>query len=261
MLMTYLQRVYALHPLAALAGLCLVTLTIPAYRWMDAERQNVGAVPRAIAREGDETRVLLASESEKFRIAALIAIADSRADVLARVDRGMSVVQTEVQATREDANAHIVGITGVLDRRLESIQADANAHGLIIEQLAAKELGRAGDQVEQIGTEVQATLAESRRTVKDLHPQLLGLVAASKVAAGELATSGREFQRVIIPSIEKIGANSDRATDASARIAENFALASKPLPKWLRIMLAIAPPVAATGASAVGAGAALGAFR
>jgi hypothetical protein len=141
------------------------------------------------------------------------------------VDRLTTVAQQELQATRTEASAHIVGVTRVLDSRLEKIQSDANTHGLILEQLAARELGRAGDQVEAIGTELQATLAESRRTVHDLHPQLLGLVASSKVAAGELATSGREFQRAVPVYIDlgkRVGANVETFTIEAANVGKNL---------------------------------------
>lgn len=55
----FFSRLASSHPLALITGACLIALTIPAYRLLDAQRQNVGAIDRAMAREGRETRAFL----------------------------------------------------------------------------------------------------------------------------------------------------------------------------------------------------------
>jgi len=119
-------------------------------------------------------------------------------------------------------------------------------------------------QVQALGVQGVATLAQGQHAIHILEPFATGTLGATKVAAGQFAKASIAFEQSwphILGGVDQIVANSDRTTAASAEIAQNFAIATKPLPKWLRVVLAIAPPVAATGASAVGAGAALGAFR
>jgi len=124
----------------------------------------------------------------------------------------------------------------------------------------------------------QATLHDTDRTVADLHPQLLGLVAASKVTAGETAQTMRDVRNAVpgfLTQWQAIGDNfrlttvdfretahqSALASAATAHTMANFAAASKPLPTWLRITLGIGPPLAQMGAATVGAGTLLGWFK
>jgi uncharacterized protein (DUF2126 family) len=209
-----------LAAIAALAALALAGVRL-AFLFRTTEK-TVERIPALIAAEGDRTR-----------IAALIAIAETRADVLARVDALSIVAQQELRATRTEASAHIVGLAGVLDGRLESIEVNADRQLTHLNLALTAEMERAGDQIADVSTELQATLAESRRTVHDLHPQLLGLVAASKVAAGELATSGREFQRampVYTALGEKIGGNVDLFMVSATNTAKNIESLTKP--RW-----------------------------
>jgi hypothetical protein len=97
-------------------------------------------------------------------------------------------------------------------------------------------------------------VADTDKTVNDLRPQLLGLVAASKVTAGESATTMREIQRAtpeILASVKDATAHIDAATGASAeasanaaKVTGNLAAATKPLPRAVRVGLQIGGPVA-----------------
>ena len=79
----------------------------------------------------------------------------------------------------------------------------------------------------------QVTLRDTDRTVADLHPQLLGLVAASKVTAGETAQTMRDV-RSAVPSFitqgQRISANVDTATAQFSGVATNLNRLTKP--KW-----------------------------
>ena len=96
--------------------------------------------------------------------------------------------------------------------------------------------------------------ADTDKTVTDLHPQLLGLVAAGKVTAGEAATTMRDIQRAtpeILGSVKDATAHIDAATEASATasanaaaVTGNLAAATKPLPRAVRVGLQIGGPVA-----------------
>ena len=108
------------------------------------------------------------------------------------------------------------------------------------------------------------TLAQTNSTIALIRPQAVGLLAGWKVTGGEFAQMARRFDSALPEALatwQRIGNNSDQTTAATAVMMKNFALSTRPLPKWMRIGLAIAPPVAQTGAAAVAAGVALGAFR
>jgi hypothetical protein len=125
-------------------------------------------------------------------------------------------------------------------------------------------LSEARSQLILVGGAASGTLQEAQYSIHTVTPFATGTVAAAKVTLGHFAQSSITFQESwphIINGVDRLVANSDRTTDASARLVENLQTASKPLPKWLRVALAVAPPLAGVGASAVAAGAAAGAFR
>jgi ABC-type transporter Mla subunit MlaD len=79
----------------------------------------------------------------------------------------------------------------------------------------------------------QATLHDADRTVADLHPQLLGLVAASKVTAGETAQTMRDFRNAVpnfLAQGQRITANVNTATSEFSGVATNLNRLTKP--KW-----------------------------
>jgi hypothetical protein len=81
--------------------------------------------------------------------------------------------------------------------------------------------------------DAQSTLHDADRTVADLHPQLLGLVAASKVTAGETAQAMRDFRNAVPSFISQgntIAANVNIATAQFSGVATNLNRLTKP--KW-----------------------------
>lgn len=94
-------------------------------------------------------------------------------------------------------------------------------------------LAEARTQLVLVGGSASGTLQETERTVHDLRPQLLGLVGASKIAAGELATSGRDFQKAVPVYIElgkKLGADSDTLLINTGNVAKNIERLTSP--RW-----------------------------
>lgn len=128
------------------------------------------------------------------------------------------------------------------------------------------------DTIEALRQDLQPTLANAQAITdhaneasavlfrRDALPaQLLGLTAAAKVTLGQTATAMRDIQRAtpqMLTTWNEIGANvkattlaSTEASQNTARVMANFARATKPLPTWARIGLAVAPPLAQVGAS------------
>jgi hypothetical protein len=184
--------------LAALTGLVMSTI-----EFVRAATSTVSMLPGEIA----VTRTALVDE-----------VRAARKDVLVRTDRQITAlrgdVMTEAGAMRETA-----------DQRVGDTLARADA---VLQ--AASELR---SDLKPVLDAAQGTLHDADRTVADLHPQLLGLVAASKVTAGETAQTMRDF-RTAVPSFisqgQRITANVDTATSEFSGVASNLNRLTKP--KW-----------------------------
>jgi len=95
-------------------------------------------------------------------------------------------------------------------------------------------------EVDAVRQDLQPTIgnlekitAHTDRAVVDLHPQLLGLVAASKVTAGETAQTMRTFQAAVpgfLAQGQAIAGNVTRATVEFSGVAANLNRLTKP--KW-----------------------------
>lgn len=196
----------------------------------------------------------------------------ARADAAIAREAAITRFQLAIEMQRWQNIA--IGTVMTLDGRLESVQKDLDMHvgGLRLDaqrQLDAAnrslaEVAKLRGDVRPVLNSADELLQQSSGTVAVLRPQLLGLIAATKVTAGEAAQASKTFNERfphIVATIERIGANSDRTTAATAQLTQNLATATSPLPKWMRWGLAIVPPIAGAGSSAVGMAAAAGAFR
>ena len=112
----------------------------------------------------------------------------ARKDVLARSER-------EVAALRRDVMAEAGEIRAAADRRVGDTLARADVALGTAEELRHDLL--------PVLAAAQSTLHNADRTVVDLHPQLLGLVAASKVTAGETAQTMRDIRFAVPNFIEQ----------------------------------------------------------
>jgi len=142
----------------------------------------------------------------------------ARKDVLSRSER-------QIAALRHDVMAEAGAIRQTADRRVGDTLARADAALDTAEGLRR--------DLKPVLDAAQGTLHDTDRTVADLHPQLLGLVAASKVTAGETAQTMRDF-RTVVPSFiaqgQRISANVDTAAAEFSGVATNLNRLTKP--KW-----------------------------
>ena len=184
--------------LAALTGLVVCTI--------DLVRTATAAVS-ALTGEAIATRAALVDE-----------VRAARKDVLARSEQ-------QVAALRKDVMAEAGEIRQTADRRVGDTLSKADMLFETAEGLR--------HDLQPVLAAVQSTLHDTDRTVNDLHPQLLGLVAASKVTAGETAQTMRDF-RFAVPSFiaqgNTIAANVNVATSQFSGVATNLNRLTKP--KW-----------------------------
>lgn len=205
-------------------------------------------------------------------LAVLIAAAVYGILLIRAVEKTVAAVPAEITATRQALIGEVQGArVDVLvrtERQVAALRTETLAEVAEIRKTADRRIGDTLGRVDTaLGTaeRVEADLkpvldggarlvADADVTVKDLRPQLLGLVAAAKVTAGEGATTMREIQRAtpeIIGSVKDATVHIDAATKASAeasvnaaKLTGNLAAATKPLPKGVRLGLQIAGPLA-----------------
>jgi hypothetical protein len=184
--------------LAASTGLVVCTIEL-----VQSATSTVSALPAEVI----ATRAALVDE-----------VRAARKDALVRSER-------QVAALRKDLMAEAGEIRETADRRVGDTLARADA--------ALQTVEEARGDLQPVLAAAQGTLHEAGRTVTDLHPQLLGLVAASKVTAGETAQTMRDF-RSVVPSFitqgQRISANVDTATLQFSGVASNLNRLTKP--KW-----------------------------
>jgi len=184
--------------LAALTGLVVCTVEL-----VRATTATVSALPAEIG----TTRAALVDE-----------VRAARKDVVERSERQVAQLRRDVMAQAGEARE-------MADRRLGDALAKADAVLGTAEEIR--------QDLRPVLADAQGTLREANRTVADLHPQLLGLAAASKVTAGETAQTMRDF-RSAVPSFiaqgQRISANVDTATSEFSGVATNLNRLTKP--KW-----------------------------
>ena len=197
-LMKIIRQICVCVLLAALTGLVVCTI--------DLVRTATAAVS-ALPGEAIATRAALVDE-----------VRAARKDVLARSEQ-------QVAALRKDVMAEAGEIRQTADRRVGDTLSKADMLFETAEGLR--------HDLQPVLAAVQSTLHDTDRTVNDLHPQLLGLVAASKVTAGETAQTMRDF-RFAVPSFiaqgNTIAANVNVATSQFSGVATNLNRLTKP--KW-----------------------------
>jgi len=189
--------------LAALTGLAVYTIELV---------RTATAIVSALPGEVSATRAALVDE-----------VRAARKDVLLRSER-------QAAALRHDVIAEGDEIRQTADRRVGDTLARADAALDTAEGLRR--------DLKPVLDAAQGTLHDAGRTVSDLHPQLLGLVAASKVTAGETAQTMRDFRNAVPSFIAQgntIAANVNVAASEFSGVATNLNRLTKP--KWYARLL------------------------
>ena len=171
-----------------------------------------------LVRTTTATVAAMPGEVRATRAALLDEVRAARKDVLARSER-------QVAALRRDAMAEADQVRQTADRRVDNTLARADAALNTVEGLRS--------DLKPVLDAAQGTLLHADRTVTDLHPQLLGLLAASKVTAGETAQTMRDFRNAVPSFIAQgntIAANVNVATLEFSGVATNLNRLTKP--KW-----------------------------
>jgi ABC-type transporter Mla subunit MlaD len=203
------------------------------------------AVVAAVPGEIQATRAALVSEIQATRGDLTVQVQSAREDLLRRAERQVAGlrgdVMAEVSKIRVAADRRVGDTLGRVDTALEAVNALHNDLKPTLNNTAA---------ITEQTKDASAILF--RRDA--LPAQLLGLTAAAKVTLGQTAETMRDIQRATPEIVANVKATTEASTEASrntAQVMANFAKATKPLPAWARVVLAVAPPAVQTGATIV----------
>ena len=163
-------------------------------------------------------------------------VADSR---LASVEASASA---QLAATRSEVLARVDTLTWRADTRLGEAVAIMDSRSREIQQDVAA-VGRDAAGTARAATGLLESVQPTVDAVNDLSPSVmrntLGLIAASKVTAGEAAQTMRTVRDAapeIASSIQASATASQQAALSAAQTSDNLARLTKPGPPWLRYL-------------------------
>jgi hypothetical protein len=222
--------------LAALTGVAVQAMLL-----LHAATGAARALPVAIVGEVRAARVDLTAQ-----------VAAARQDVLARSER-------QVAALRTDVIGQVATIGRTADRRIGDTLDRADAALGKVEELRGDlkpTLDHAGSVAAQVDDAAPLFL-DCEFNPDCLFNRYVGAAKGIENAAQNVGRTSADISGAvpgILATWGQIGANVARATDESAQTAaasrefmNNMAAMTKPLPSWLRIGLAVAPPIVQTG--------------
>ena len=172
----------------------------------------------AFVRTATATVAKLPAELGATRVALLSEVRAARRDLLGRSERQLATLRQEVLAEAGE-------IRRTADQRVGDTLARADV--ALATAMALRQ------DLQPVLASAQETLRDADRTVVDLHPQLLGLVAASKVTAGETAHTMRDLRGAVpgfLAQGQAIAGNVQTATLGFSGVADNLNRLTKP--KW-----------------------------
>lgn len=216
------------------AALSTLAVAVGILIFLRAATRTVAAVPEQIA----ETRTVLADRVDTLTDAVSYQIQLTRDGLLEQASGVRGDTKAELEAYRKTADARL----GDTLQRVDTALGDLTA----LRQDAEPVLKNAAD-ITAHADEASAILF--RRDA--LPAQVLGVTAAAKIALGETAQTMRVVQQdapAITANIKTATDESAKASQKTAEVMQHFAQVTKPLPLWVRIGLAVAPPLANTAA-------------
>lgn len=180
------------------------------------------------------------------RLASIEKTADARlASIEAKTDAQLTATRGELSSIsrklESDANTKLDAVLALSDAQLTATRSELLAEVHPITAQASDALAAYA----ALPRSIQPTVDQVNLLSGPLLRNSLGTVAAAKVTLGDLAKAGRTFEATSL-SIDAAAKNSADASKQTAVVMANFAKATKPLPTWLRIGLAVAPSAAQT---------------
>jgi hypothetical protein len=213
----------------------IITLTVATVLLIHSAIRVVNNVPVQL----DATRMALVSEMAATRHDLDAQLDITRSQVLDTVNKQANGLRgdtkQELDAYRTVANARLGDTLARVDVALDNVTA------------LRQEIDPALKNVTSITANVNALMQP-----EVLPKQVLGVMTGARLALGETAITLRTVQKAtpeIVDNVQKASAESVKTSEQAAKLMGNLNEATKPLPKWMRVGLAIAPPLAQTAAA------------
>ena len=221
--------------------LSMLSLTVGVLLVLHTVNDVVKTMPQQIA----ALRTTAQSEIADTRSVLDRQLTATRTDVVAAINRQGSGLRTdtklELDAYRQFADVKVSDVLARLDAALAQAAALHTEVTPVLEHAAS---------ITAHADEASAILL--RRDA--LPAQVLGTLGAAKVTLGETAQTMRTIRDTtpaVAENIKRATDESAKASESAAKLAAHLAKETKPLPTWARVGLAVAPPLAATGASVI----------
>jgi hypothetical protein len=268
------------------AGILTAIGSVAIYYLIQVERANV--------RFQDQATLTLRTLPKTFTDAVHVEMTGLRADVLARVDVGLD----DLEKTEQDANDRVASGLSILRQaesdasdRLEPItnpgtgvtatlwklETDFN-QGLNGKGGAVQSIAELSGAYQAVPSQLAAQVLPAwkamepeftcRRTLPDGTTAGYGGCYHAAITATLNETRNTLAQvQIGMKTFPEVAVNIKAATDASAEASKNAAgvlanlkESTRPLPRWARIGLGVAPPLASTASAIIGALALIGAL-
>lgn len=159
-------------------------------------------------------------------------------------------VLAEAKKTVEAGGQLLVAATGAVDRTEKAIDpllADLRSE-------LTPTLKHARHALFQVDEALPDFLNCSDANASCLYNRWVGLSREAERTMRAVSASASRVEKAVpnfLVTWDRIGQNSNRTAESTAEVMGNFARATRPLPLWMRVGLAIAPPVVQVGATVV----------
>ncbi|MGD0497539.1 MAG: hypothetical protein ABSC23_03785 [Bryobacteraceae bacterium] len=195
----------------------------------------------------------------------------TRRDLMGQVDAARKDASSQLTALQSNVFAQVDQTRAAVDRRVGDSLTRVDAALGTVDQLRADlqpvltSAAAAAGHVNSITAHVDDALpqftdcayVDADGTPIGGNPDCVfnrfqGMSRAFENAAVDVSATTHDFRGAIpsvIADVKRASDGSARASESTAQVMANFAKATKPLPTWARIGLAVAPPVAQLGVS------------
>jgi hypothetical protein len=258
------------HPLITIACLCMLALTAcvcvrllrddPIHQEGEATRRFIGqwltdnlmpevhAVAAAAAAMPDSAIMEIDHQADRLAIITDNRLASIQREASGKIDQALLLADARLGQAITSADQQITGMRGSLQPAFTDVAAITHRVRLVADENL-----------------------ECRGNGNCWPVGITAALGGAKVALGETGQAMRRIDAAMpkfIETAKRIEENSDVATAKAAEASEetrkvmaNLARATKPLPAIVRIPLGVAGAVAPVAAGAIGAAAAMGAFK
>jgi methyl-accepting chemotaxis protein len=158
-------------------------------------------------------------------------------------------LRQQIKDSRRDANAHMSNVIKLTDKHLQGFRDDTNLNVTQLRGDINLQLDAANNSLAEMAA-LRSDIQPTIKTVNELSPSMmrntLGVLAATKVTMGETAQAVKKIDEALpefIAAAQLVANNSTKASDATAKAADNIQKVTSPIPRWLSIPFSIAVPI------------------